>query len=122
MMKSQRGLSLIGFLIVLVVLGFFGFLAMKISPMYFQHGQLVGAFEKARKNMEMDPTARSTINRDAFWKDVEASLVVEGVDTLYTKDNLKIDGRKVSYVYQREALVISNLYALGKFKIEFEIK
>ncbi len=121
-MKAQRGLSIVGFLIVLIVLGFFGFLAMKISPMYFQHGQLTGAFEKARKNAEADPAFRGTVSKEAFWKDVEASLVVEGVDTLYTKDNLKIDGRKISYIYEREAPVVSNLYAVGKFKIEFELQ
>ncbi|WP_281852926.1 DUF4845 domain-containing protein [Dyella sp. GSA-30] len=37
MMKKQSGITLIGFLVVLIVVGFFGFMAMKLIPSYTEY-------------------------------------------------------------------------------------
>ncbi|BDU22306.1 hypothetical protein DYGSA30_37630 [Dyella sp. GSA-30] len=36
-MKKQSGITLIGFLVVLIVVGFFGFMAMKLIPSYTEY-------------------------------------------------------------------------------------
>ena len=37
MKKQQSGITLIGFLVVLIVVGFFGFMAMKLIPSYTEY-------------------------------------------------------------------------------------
>jgi Tfp pilus assembly major pilin PilA len=46
-MKSrQSGITLIGFIIVLAVLGFFAFMAMKLVPSYIEYGGVVKALNQ----------------------------------------------------------------------------
>lgn len=45
----QSGVSLIGFIIILAVVGFFAFLFMKIFPAYSEYYNVVGAMESVRK-------------------------------------------------------------------------
>ncbi len=45
----QSGVSLIGFIIILAVVGFFSFLFMKIFPAYSEYYNVVSAMEKIRK-------------------------------------------------------------------------
>jgi Tfp pilus assembly major pilin PilA len=46
-MKSrQSGITLIGFVIVLAVLGFFAFMAMKLVPSYIEYGGVVKALNQ----------------------------------------------------------------------------
>ncbi|MGF6494019.1 Tfp pilus assembly major pilin PilA [Luteibacter sp. 621] len=46
-MKSrQSGITLIGFIIVLVILGFFGFMAMKLVPSYIEYMGVVKAMNQ----------------------------------------------------------------------------
>ncbi len=43
MKSKQSGITLIGFLIVMVVVGFFGFTAMKLVPSYSEYMGMVRA-------------------------------------------------------------------------------
>jgi Tfp pilus assembly major pilin PilA len=43
---KQSGITLIGFIIVLVVLGFFAFMAMKLVPAYVEYGGVVKAMNQ----------------------------------------------------------------------------
>lgn len=46
---KARGITLIGFVIVLVVLGFFAYLAMRLVPMYVEYFGVVKAMEQVRR-------------------------------------------------------------------------
>ena len=50
--KRSRGITLIGFLMLLCVVGFFGYLAMRLIPMYSEYMGVVKAMElvKAEPN------------------------------------------------------------------------
>lgn len=43
MKTKQAGITLVGFLVVLMVVGFFGFMAMKLVPAYTEYGGVVKA-------------------------------------------------------------------------------
>ncbi len=47
--RIQSGITLIGFLIVLIVLGFFAFLFMKLYPAYYEYYNVVTAMEAIKK-------------------------------------------------------------------------
>lgn len=49
MKQSQRGLTLIGFAIVLCVVGFFAFCAMKLVPVYSEYMGVVKSMEQLSK-------------------------------------------------------------------------
>ena len=44
--RRQNGLTLIGFIIVLVVILFFAYAAMRVVPMYLEYHALIGAMDK----------------------------------------------------------------------------
>jgi len=43
MKTKQSGVTLIGFLVILLVVGFFGYMAMKLVPSYTEYGGVVKA-------------------------------------------------------------------------------
>jgi hypothetical protein len=45
---SSRGITLIGFLFLLLILGFFAYLAMRLVPMYIEYMGVVKAMEQVR--------------------------------------------------------------------------
>jgi len=46
MKSKQTGITLIGFLIVLIVVAFFGYMVMKLFPSYTEYGGVVKAMEQ----------------------------------------------------------------------------
>jgi len=51
--KRSSGITLIGFLFLLLIVGFFGYLAMRLIPMYVEYMGVVKAMEQVRA----DPNA-----------------------------------------------------------------
>ncbi|HJT97687.1 MAG TPA: DUF4845 domain-containing protein [Rhodanobacteraceae bacterium] len=49
MQRHHRGLTLIGFLVVLCVVGFFAYMAMRLMPVYFEYFGVVKAMEQLRE-------------------------------------------------------------------------
>ena len=52
--RNQKGLTLVGFLIVLGVILFFAYSAMRVVPMYLEYHALTNAMDK----LAQDPTAK----------------------------------------------------------------
>lgn len=63
-----RGITLIGFIMLLVVLGFFGYLGMRLVPMYIEYMGVVRAMEQ----LKTEPNARNMspeeIRRNLYFK------------------------------------------------------
>lgn len=55
MHRKVKGITLIGFVIVLAVLGFFGYMAMRLIPVYTEYFGVVKSMEQVRQ----DPGAAS---------------------------------------------------------------
>ena len=49
MHRKVKGITLIGFVIMLCVLGFFGYMAMRLIPMYVEYFGVVKAMEQVRQ-------------------------------------------------------------------------
>lgn len=126
MYRSQRGISIISFIIFAAVVMVFGYIGLKVGPIYFENGQFVGALKGAREDFHNDPAAsqlRGPQLRKYIWDATLRRLVVEGIDDNFDINNFKVDGGLIAtYEYNRESQVVSNLYIVGKFKIEMDLQ
>ena len=64
MQRNNRGITLIGFLIVLCVAGFFAYLAMKLLPMYIEYFGVVKAMEMVKNDPGSAQKSVEEIRRD----------------------------------------------------------
>ena len=77
MQRNNRGLTLIGFLVVLCVAGFFAYLAMRLLPMYVEYFGVVKAMEAVKNEPGAAQKSLEEIRRDLSAK----------FDTQYVDDN-----------------------------------
>lgn len=67
MKTKQSGVTLIGFLVILMVVGFFGYMAMKLVPSYLEYGGVVKAMEGVATS-GTDGKSLDEIRRDLMYK------------------------------------------------------
>ena len=75
--RNQRGITLIGFMVLLCVAGFFAYLAMRLVPMYIEYFGVVKAMEQVRSEPGSAQKSVEEIRRDLGAK----------FDTQYVDDN-----------------------------------
>jgi hypothetical protein len=78
---SQRGITLIGFVFVLIVVGFFGYMGMVLGPSYNEYYGVV----KAMNFVAAENTPGST-DIEAMRKSLDRQFTVGYVDTVEGKD------------------------------------
>ena len=64
MQRNVRGITLIGFLVLLCVLGFFAYLAMKLIPIYVEYFGVVKAMEMVKNEPGSAQRSLEEIRRD----------------------------------------------------------
>jgi len=117
-MKMRRkvgGITLIGFIIVLCVLGFFAYLAMRLIPMYVEYFGVVKAMEMVRSEGNSSQKSVDEIRRDLSLK----------FDTQYVDDNsvppaaiqlVRQGGASTLRIaYEKRVPFLYNLDIVGKF-------
>jgi len=77
MQRKVRGITLIGFLILLCVAGFFAYMAMRLIPMYIEYYGVVKAMEMVKNEPGSAQKSVEEIRRDLNAK----------FDTQYVDDN-----------------------------------
>ena len=68
MQRKMMGITLIGFVIVLVVLGFFGYVAMRLIPAYTEYFGVVKAMEQERAEPGVASKSLDQVRRDLSFK------------------------------------------------------
>ena len=114
--KRSRGITLIGFLMLLGVVGFFGYMAMRLIPMYSEYMGVVKAMEQERS----EPNAGNMTPEQ-----VRQSLSLK-FDTQYVADDaippqaIRIvrqgNAQTLSVSYERRAPFVYNLELVGTFE------
>ena len=114
MRRGQQGITMIGFVIVLIVLGFFAYIAMRLIPMYTEYFSVV----KAIKGVLAEPgivAADDYKVRDLLSRRFDISYV----DSIEPKD-VKIirnqGGLKLSVDYEVRKPVAYNIDLIGHFQ------
>ena len=115
MRHKVRGITLIGFVIVLCVLGFFAYMAMRLIPMYVEYFGVVKAMEQVRSEGNSSQKSIEEIRRDLSLK----------FDTQYVDDNsvppaaiqlVRQGGASTLRIaYEKRVPFLYNLDLVGKF-------
>ena len=115
MQRSNRGITLIGFLVVLCVAGFFAYLAMRLMPMYVEYFGVVKAMEMIRNEPRSAEKSVDEIRRDLTLK----------FDTQYVDDNSvppqaisvrrEAGGATLRVAYEKRVNFMYNIDLVGVF-------
>jgi type II secretory pathway pseudopilin PulG len=119
--RSQKGMSMLGWLVVLALVAFFASTAFKMFPHYMDFW----ALEKAITSLETDRASEVSTVRD-FYSHVEKSMQVNGIRDIKLDDVLEVqlDGNEflVHLQYEKREPLIENLDLVANFDKEFRIR
>ena len=113
MKRTQRGMTLVGFIIVLAVVGVFAYIAMKLVPMYSEYY----AVKQALKGLQQEP---GIANRDPakiqdlFFRRLYISYA-ENVKPEHVKIERVDGGWNMRVDYEVRKPLMANLDVVGKF-------
>lgn len=120
MKRNQGGMTLIGFIIVLAVVGVFIYMGMKVIPMYSEYYAVKQALDGLAKEPEISQQDPAKI-KDLFFR----RLYISYADTVKS-EHVKIARKDAGYVmtveYEVRKPLIANLDVVGKFKAEQELR
>jgi hypothetical protein len=114
--KRASGITLIGFLVTMSVLGFFAYLGMRVIPMYIEYMGVVKAMEQVRSepnsaNMSPPEVRRSLMFKlDTQYVNADA-MPAEAIQVQRTKGG----AQTLRVRYERRVPFIHNLEILGTF-------
>jgi len=115
MHRKAKGITLIGFVIVLCVLGFFAYLAMRLVPMYIEYYGVVKTMEQIRVDGSAVNKSLDEIRRDMHFR--FDTQYVDNEDVPPTAITLKRDGGAATLrvAYEKRVPFLYNLDLVGKF-------
>ena len=115
MKRTQGGMTLIGFVIVLGLVGFFAYIAMKLVPMYSEYY----AVKQALKGLQQEP---GIANRDPakiqdlFFRRLYISYA-ENVKPANVEIERVESGWEMHVAYEVRKPLVGNLDVVGKFDV-----
>ena len=113
MKRKQGGLSLLGFLVVLAVVGFAAYVGMKLFPMYQEYYSVRSAMKGLANEpgvADMDPAKI----QDLFFRRLYINYS-ESVKPSHVKIERMDGGWKMSVNYEVRRPLVGNLDVVGKF-------
>jgi len=119
MKRHQSGMTLIGFVVVLAVVGLFAFVAMRLFPMYAEYY----AVKSALKGLASEPGIADTDPakiQDLFFRRLYISYA-ENVKPEDVKINRIDHGWNMKVDYELRRPLISNLDVVGKFSAQQDL-
>ena len=116
MKRTQRGMTMLGFLITLSVVILFLFCAMKIVPMYIEFYSVKKALASIANEQDTSAATKDSI-RAMFARHLKIDYV-----KIIKPEMLKIEttdsGFNLSVEYERREELVANLDVVGKFHAE----
>jgi hypothetical protein len=110
----DNGLTLLGFLIVLVVVLFFAYAGMRVVPMYLEYHALGNAMELLQKDpgsAALTPQKIKQRIQMSLW----ASYASDNIKNEHVKISKKSDGVNVRVVYEVRKPFLGNIDIIGHF-------
>lgn len=116
MKRTQSGMTLIGFILVLAVVGVFIYMGMKLIPMYSEYYAVKTALRDVANESDVSQEDPAKI-KDLFFRRLYISYA-ENVKS----ENVKIARRDAGYImtvdYEVRRPLIANIDVVGHFKAE----
>jgi hypothetical protein len=116
LVRKQRGMTMISWLVVLAFLGFQGMVAMKVAPVYFSDASIKSVLKGMEKDTELVGKSPKTL-RDTLFK----RLKINNIYAL-TKDNIKLKKTRSYYLMIIEYEPRGNIAGTLDFIITFKHK
>lgn len=118
---AQKGMSLLGWMVVLALVAFFASTGFKMFPHYMDYMAIEGMITK----VETEPTLGVTTVRD-FYEHVQKGMTVNGIRDLNPEDIMEIKQENGVFVvhlqYEKREHLIENLDLVASFDKEFRIR
>ncbi len=113
MKRTQSGITLLGFIIVLGVVGLFAYIGMKLFPMYSEYYSVKSALKGLANEPGIANTDPARI-KDLFFRRLYISYS-ENVQPENVKITRVDSGWKMDVKYEVRKSLIANLDVVGKF-------
>lgn len=112
-MRTQKGLTLIGFGMVLVLVVFFAYVGMRLVPLYLEYHAVVGAMDR----LQEDPLA-GKLSPHAIRERIMRSLYVSYASDNIQRHHIQIkrqDGVQVRVAYEVRRPMVGNIDIIATF-------
>jgi hypothetical protein len=118
--RSQRGITVLGFIILAVLFGAVGLAAMKVTPMYLKNMRLGRVLDDTKNELDGKGATPTTIRNEVFKR-----FSIEDINL--PNDSVKIvqskaGGYNVSIAYENRAPYIADIWLLVAFDKQVEIR
>lgn len=114
MMRSQRGITLVGFVIILAMVGVFAYLGMKVFPIYEQFFSVRSAMKGVATEPgvgQMDPAKI----KDLFFRRLYVNYADEDLKPENVKVERKDNGYTMTVQYEVRRPLVDDLDIVGRF-------
>jgi hypothetical protein len=113
--NRTSGITLIGFLVLMVVVGFFVYLGMRLVPMYIEYMGVVKAMEQVRSEPNSGTMSPEQVRRSLMFK-FDSQYIESGAIPPESIQVLRKGGTQTLRIrYERRVPFIHNLEILGSF-------
>lgn len=120
MKRTQRGMTLIGFMMVLAVVGVFIYMGMKLIPMYSEYYSVKQALAGLASEPGITNNDPAKI-KDLFFRRLYVSYA-ENVKPEHVKIVRKDAGYVMTVDYENRKPLIANIDVVGKFHADQELR
>ncbi|MCK6370849.1 MAG: DUF4845 domain-containing protein [Gammaproteobacteria bacterium] len=120
MYSRQKGITLVGFVLLAAIVGLLGLGALKLTPHYLQNMKIKRVLADVKDELDGNGPNPQLIRRS-----IDKRINIEMIDALKAKDFQieKIDsGFRVTAAYDRTEPFVGNVYLLVDFSDEVEIQ
>lgn len=120
MRNHQRGMTTIGLILVLAVLGAIAFAVIQLVPVYLENMKLVQVLNQTKTSLDGQSAGVTEIR-----KSIEKRVDIEGLRDVNIHQDFAIkrspNGYRVSIDYERRKPYVANVYLLAEFDHSVEI-
>ena len=110
--RAQRGMSLIGLLAWAIIVGFVGYVAVRVLPTVNEYMTIQRAVDRVAS--EAPPTVGEVRRAFDRQKDIEYAISsISGKDLEVTKENERL---VIRFAYDKEIPIVEPVYLLLKYK------
>ena len=115
MHRKAKGITLIGFVIVLCVLGFFAYIAMRLIPMYVEYFGVVKAMDQESKEPGAAQKSLDQVRRDLSLKFDTQYVDDKSVPPQAIQLKRESGGSVLRIAYEKRVPFMYNIDLIGKF-------
>jgi len=120
MRNHQKGMTTIGFILVLAVLGLIAFGVIQMVPVYLENMRIVQILNQTKTSLDGQNASVAEIRET-----IEKRIDIEGLREVNARKDFEVkrsrNGYTISVDYERRRSYIANIYLLAVFDYSVEV-